>query len=100
MIGVGILGINVIFMDNGVKCLRHVNDGKKRFFHIRQYTLPWIWYKGRDPKNQKQWPLIQTYCFQSREMSKEKIREIKYVSDYFKCHKNLETGITKAKTNF
>lgn len=52
VIGVGILGINVIFMDNGVKCLRHVNDGKKRSFHIRQHTLPWIWYKGRDPKNQ------------------------------------------------
>lgn len=46
--------------------------------------------------DQSQWPLTRLFAFPSRKVSEQKPREIKYVEDYFKCHKDLETEITKA----
>lgn len=47
-------------------------------------------------RDQSQWPLTQTFCFPKQEDVRAEAGEIKYVEDYFRCHKDLETEITKA----
>lgn len=42
MTGVGVLGMDVIFMGNNLECLRNVRDGKKRPFRRWQRALPWL----------------------------------------------------------